>query len=253
MPVIAAGDIFDRWNAPAELINFCIDHLPEMWAVPGQHDLPFHSYGEWERSGLCTLAKIGKVKLLGDVPVDFLLPAGCKNRVLLVYGFGWEKPICPPIPHTEAIHLAVCHRYVWSNPRNSYPDAPESGKLQLIAKEFKGYDMVLMGDNHKTISAPFNPRFFNPGTFMRRKADEIDHKPCVGLLKVDGSIEMKYLDVSGDKFVQAEEVKQDFGEFVDRLQEMGECGLSFEEAVQRAMADGKASEGAKRTILEAIQ
>ena len=27
VPVICAGDIFDRWNAPAELINFALAYL----------------------------------------------------------------------------------------------------------------------------------------------------------------------------------------------------------------------------------
>jgi len=41
-PVICAGDIFDRsrktadgWNAPAELINYAIEYLPDdMYAIP---------------------------------------------------------------------------------------------------------------------------------------------------------------------------------------------------------------------------
>ena len=37
-PVICAGDIFDKWNSPPELINFAYDNLPEIYAIPGQHD-----------------------------------------------------------------------------------------------------------------------------------------------------------------------------------------------------------------------
>src|SRR5688572_18895632 len=44
IPVICAGDIFDRWNPPPELVNFALRFLPNgMICVPGQHDLPNHN------------------------------------------------------------------------------------------------------------------------------------------------------------------------------------------------------------------
>ena len=52
VPVLCAGDVFDRWNSPPELINFAIKNMPPMWAVPGQHDLPHHRLDEVHRSGL---------------------------------------------------------------------------------------------------------------------------------------------------------------------------------------------------------
>jgi hypothetical protein len=68
--VICAGDIFDRnrkisdgWDAPAELINFALEELPDgMYAIPGQHDLPNHQYIDIGRSAYWTLVKIGKIK-----------------------------------------------------------------------------------------------------------------------------------------------------------------------------------------------
>ena len=67
--VVVAGDIFDRWNSPPEIINFAIENLPNCYAIPGQHDLPNHRYEEIERSAYYTLIKAGIIENLNP---DFI-------------------------------------------------------------------------------------------------------------------------------------------------------------------------------------
>ena len=40
------GDIFHSPEEPVELVNFAIDNLLPGYGIPGQHDLPFHNYGD---------------------------------------------------------------------------------------------------------------------------------------------------------------------------------------------------------------
>lgn len=259
VPIICAGDVLDRWSQPPEFINWAIDHLPEMWTVFGQHDLPNHQESEIHRSAFWTLKEFGKLKLLNEFAQSFYLSPFQIHGYLHVYGYGWGKPILPPLEKQEgivSIDLAVCHRYVWSNPGNSFPDAPESGRVEKINKEFRTYDAVLFGDNHRTVSWIDNQHQhrLNPGTFLRRKSDEIDHKPCVGLLKADGSIEKKYLDVSGDKFADRPAGEErNLDGLVEELNKLGDSGLDFESAVLRAMEREKIPERVRKTILEAME
>lgn len=271
VPIICGGDVFDKAVANSELINFCIDNMPEMYAVPGQHDLKYHSWEEWEKTAFCTMAKVGKLKMLSEHHPTQLAWQNFPNPMqLMVYGYGWGKEVHPPIPCLAAhprddgfptINLAVCHRYVWI-PGKSYPDAPKQGRLGKVQKEFKGYDAVLFGDNHcgwiqggsASGECGDGSTFFNPGSFMRRKSDEIYHKPCVGFLKADGSIERRFLDCSGDRFVdrpeEAESKELNLDGFVEGLKEIG-SRLDFESACKRA-ADGL-SEGARKILLEALE
>src|SRR5262245_60331644 len=53
--VLYAGDIFDTWDSPAELINFALLYLPRGYAIAGQHDLPHHQMSSIEKSALFTL------------------------------------------------------------------------------------------------------------------------------------------------------------------------------------------------------
>jgi predicted phosphodiesterase len=54
-PIICAGDIFHTWNAPSELVNHTLSHIPIMGAIPGNHDLPLHNYEDMHRSAFYTL------------------------------------------------------------------------------------------------------------------------------------------------------------------------------------------------------
>ena len=71
VPVVIAGDIFDRWNSPPELIRFALDNLPKgAWVIPGQHDLPYHDYGALNRSALGVLIKADWVPNLSEIGVS---------------------------------------------------------------------------------------------------------------------------------------------------------------------------------------
>ena len=55
VPIICAGDVFDRPNPPIELVNWAIRTLPTMYSVPGQHDLVHHNLSDIKKSAYWTL------------------------------------------------------------------------------------------------------------------------------------------------------------------------------------------------------
>jgi len=138
VPVICAGDVFDKWSPPAELITFAIQELPEMYAVPGQHDLKHHSYEDIEKSGYWTLVEAG---------VIHHLEPGSPQRVnnLELYGFPWKHPITPCPNKNERLKVAVIHAYCWEG-QYKYLNAPESGNVRNF--KLSGYDAAVIGDNH---------------------------------------------------------------------------------------------------------
>ena len=256
VPIICGGDVVDSWSQPPEFINWAIDNLPEMYSVCGQHDLPCHSYDELHKSAFWTLMKVGKIKMLTETPTAFQFP----DIMLRVYGFGWEQIVRPPLPKEKGmniIDLAVVHRYVWTKEENSYPDAPKEGNIRKMPLNvLDGYDAVLSGDNHRQFLHREEERmWFNPGTFLRRKSDEISHRPCVGLLKSDGSIERRYLDVSGDQFVDKPEAveasSEGLEEFVEGLKSLDHSSLDFRDAMQRAVENERVR--VRNLVLQAME
>ena len=147
-PVIIAGDVFDKWNPPPELINFVIDKLPERcYGIPGQHDLPNHSYDEIHRSAFWTLVLSGK---LTEIPPDesYSIP----DSKVICYPFPWGFPIKPNKHYGGGgcwTHLAVCHSYIWTDDGNGHPEASKDQRTSKYRKKLRGYDCAVFGDNHK--------------------------------------------------------------------------------------------------------
>jgi Calcineurin-like phosphoesterase len=260
LPVLCAGDIFDRWNASPELINFALKHLPDgMICVPGQHDLPNHRLDLMHRSGYGVLVQSKKIR---DVSGSILVPAGVD---MAVYGFGWNEEI-EPLPPNDGkragvsniiVHVALVHRYIWTADK-CYPGAPAASNITGLKKVLQGYDVAVFGDNHKGFLAQVGGcRVLNCGGFIRRKSDEIDYEPKIGILHSDGSVMVGRLGVSQDKFhpqaKEREETPVNMKEFIDSLEGLGEQGLDFRAAVRQHLQSGDLKKSVRKLIEEIME
>lgn len=260
VPIFYAGDIFDRWNSTPETINFAIEHLPPGFAVPGQHDLPNHSYDEIKRSAYWTLVQAGIITNL----YPGVAHEGPELNGMIVHGFPWGfRP--GPDPHHKVgdkrLRLAIIHQFVWTS-ATGYPGAPAVNMAESCAKDLIGYDVAVFGDNHKGFIQRFDdgPTIVNCGGLMRRKTDEREYKPGVVLLREDGSVERHYLNTVRDKFIErsdAEEIVEkliDVSAFVDGLRSLGANDtLDFLEALRRFVRDNKISDAVSQIIFRAAE
>lgn len=248
--VVAAGDIFDRWNSPPELLYFAIEHLDGWVCIPGQHDLPNHEYAARNRSAYGVLSRCGKIL---DIPGDNS-PTQIARDVYM-HAFPWDHPVVP-LPQREPgakIHIAVVHAYIWATGSGS-PGATLPGNLAPAWEDrLAGYDAAVFGDNHKGFRYK---NIWNNGTLMCRKSDERDYRPRVGLLHDDGHIEAHYLDTSQDKWVDDLESARtaehilDSTEFIDGLRGLGNDSLDFRDYVRRYVLE-RGIAGRTRDLVEA--
>lgn len=250
-PVICAGDIFDHWNSCPELINFAIQHLPKgMYAIPGQHDLPNHSLKDIQRTAYWSLVEAGIIK---HISPDFGLPI---NPKLCLWGFPWGCEIKPLGPSNgERVHLAVCHAYIWKG-EHCYRGAPKEQQIQSYRDRLQGYTAAVFGDNHKGWISK-NGKILNCGGFQRRKIDEKDYRPHVGLLLKDGTICRIPLNVEDDKFIELEETliatQIEIGDFLSELMQLADNGLNFHDAVMRMLESKSLSRPVADLLRESIE
>lgn len=258
-PVIVAGDIFDRWNAPAELINMLLKELPQIYAVCGNHDLCNHDYSQLHRTAYGTLVEAGKIiNVEPGKPVDV---AGW--HPFRLYGFPYGFPISPLEKGNGLVtEIAVLHAYVWTDKSGGYPGAPEDQKGAAIKEKGKGFDVILTGDNHSQISMTTKPPLlYNPGGFLRRRMDERHFASRVGLLKVRESgelyIESHYLDVSSDVFTDedtAETLKQEgMEDLLQELNDLTDTAIDFESRLRQVMKSMSVPILVKRAITNALE
>ena len=250
--VICAGDVFDRWASCPELINFALEHLPEMYVVPGQHDLPNHNYEEKERSAYWTLVKAGMIDTLDDEGV-------CIEGIDLA-GFPWGFSILSIDPAENRLLVAVIHRFIYRKGKDGYPGAPVEQEVAGYRKELEGYDVAVFGDNHKGfLSKVGDCTVFNCGTMMRRKIDEVDYKPMVGLLRSDGTVEPYFLDCSEDKFMSADKLRVadaaglDLSKFMSELESLGGDELDFRSVVDEYLDRKAVDQGVRKAVLQAME
>lgn len=252
-PIVCAGDIFDRWNSPPELINFAIACLPHMFAIPGQHDLPHHNLDELRRSALWTLVEADAISLIEECG-SWLGYEDGKDPVLYGYGCPWGGSLKSPQRSEGGIHLAVVHQYIWKQ-GHGYPGAPVDSKVGGAIRQLSGFDAAVVGDNHSGFLAWQN-RLINCGCLIRRKQDERKYRPMVGLLHEDAHIEPHYLDTSEDLWVEPEAtpVVKSHGleEFLNELKVATES-FDFRLAVHRYLESNRVNRRTTEILLGAME
>ena len=264
-PVLCAGDIFDKWNSPPELINWAIQHIPvDVYSIPGQHDIPNHNIEEMEKSAYRVLDKTQTIKNISwrepecEDEYEFVHNDLCVSS--FPYGFKILKAPYDKMP----IQLALVHDYVWIK-GHSYPNAPKEKNFihcskHMIKNKYCGYDVICYGDNHSGfLTKVGDTTIFNCGTLMRRKSDEENYKPMVGLLYSDGNVEPYYLDTSKDIHLTAEEAKQkeeiedfDMTLFANELKKLGASALDFAEAIKQYNRSQKVEQPVQNIIRKAM-
>ena len=267
--ILCAGDIFDKWNSCPELINFAIKKLPSrLYCVAGQHDLPNHNLKEIEKSAFFTLSYTGHMRLLVDgydMYPNYMLYEVKSNKVD-VRGCSYGESLLGHAPNKRNLKVAIVHDYVWYG-KAKYPNAPKEKEIQRMGNHHKfindkyyGYDVIVYGDNHLGFTHKIGKTtIFNCGTLMRRKSDEVDYKPQVGLLYSDGSVKPHYLDISKDKHLTADEAKDaealeevDMVMFAEELRKLGSSALDFSESMKQFWTKNKTPQKVKDIILKAM-
>ncbi len=258
--ILFAGDLFDRWNAPPELIYFALKHLPDgMICIPGQHDLPNHSIEDMHRSGYGVLVEAGKIKDISGGITTAKVNWLCEEAH--VCGFGWSENISTaPKKYGTEILIALIHRYCWADKVHAYPDAPETAHISAFKQSLKGYDVAVFGDNHNEwIAGCGKCTVANTGTLIRRKSDEIRNLPRISKIFSDGTVQLVPLDCGIDKFHpnakerEQSEVPVDMKRFIEELEGLGEHGLNFREVVKRHLESGDVGAGAAKIIRESLE
>lgn len=261
LPIVYAGDIFDKPSPPLELINWTLKHLPRGYAVPGQHDLMHHELKDVRKTAYEVLCQAGVLKNLRENDAQIVEYAGVN---LALIGYPWRARFDKRahIPD-DCLSVAVCHRYVWSTRHNAYEGAHELNRVDALPASLSPFDFVVFGDNHKGFESERmvgtrRQQVFNCGTFIRRKMDEKMYRPGYGVIYSDGSIERVYFHVKDDKFVpRAEEFDQEevfeLEQFMEELKALGQGSLDFRNAVTSFLNNNDISPRVRNLVLRTLE
>jgi DNA repair exonuclease SbcCD nuclease subunit len=205
-PVICAGDVFDSSDPGIDVLNLAARYLPkDFYFIPGQHDLPHHSYLQMERSALGVLDLVRDCHSLLPVGVDFSVEpprvAFIENNSRLqrmrthfineqspaafaTMSVAWGKRLDRLIP-TDLPIIGVTHRYAWAGD-TSPPFEVEINKhshVDALSLEWSGCDVLLTGDNHQRFCIKKDGlTISNSGSLLNRTVDQKDEDMWVTVI-----------------------------------------------------------------------
>lgn len=263
-PILAAGDILDNPVQPPEFINFLLIHLPHLYAVPGNHDLPNYNFSERYKSTYQTLVEAGRItNLEPGMPIRV-------GRRLVVQGFPCGFPVQAfdkmskevwEEAHVQGkknlIHTALVHSYIWKKDCG-HPKASEKEHQKAFIPRLDGYRCAVFGDNHMGfLSHRKNIDILNCGAFIRRSMAEVDYTPKVGLIHKSGRISTVDLDCADDKFITKERANViiqgtlDLAQMVSKMTGMGVCVFDYVETLLRWCQDNAVEKIVQDLLIEA--
>jgi len=253
LPVLCAGDVFDKWNPPPELINFAVKNLPKMLSITGQHDLPYHEYEGLNRTAFATLSYCGK--FWGSDHVTNLSSAA------KVWSFPWGRVVERPSARTD-VKIALIHSLVWRK-GYGFVGAPSEKHIGGWKEALEGYDFAVFGDNHKPFTAKVGRcRIVNCGCLIPQSINEAEIDPSVWVLYDNGHVERIKLDTSKDRWIEtrtkgeeglSEESVRLLEGFVEGVEGITTDTLSFRTAVERAMRELNVSQEVSRCVYRALE
>ena len=264
--LIYCGDIFDHWNTPVSAVNWAIRALPPGYAIPGQHDLPYHRYSDIKKSAFWTLCEAGI--LVNIEPGKQVVLRRRNERPIYVSCFPWGADITPPQQYKhDGHHIAVAHRYVWvaestysvqAAPPETNLDSRASSKLREALSHYK---VAFFGDNHIPFARTVgNTTVVNCGCLIRRGLDEFDISPRIWLLHDDMTVSHIPVNVEHERWrtlatraaatVEIPAITELLGELQNAEQEI-RC-INYRDAVEAYITTNNVREGVKNVLLEAL-
>ena len=262
-PILVAGDLGDKSQWPNWLLEWftkkVFDNFDEspIVVIPGQHDLPNHRLEDWKKSGIGVLNASEAIKLLDsengqDVNIMYF------DHYCAVLSFPYSMELGKVDLNNSIPIIALTHQMVIED-RKLWPDlkAPQGHDL---LKRFPQYDLILSGDNHLPFVCEYEGRLLvNPGSIMRIRADQKDHKPRIYLWYSDtNTVDPAYLPIEQDvisrEHIEAQETKDKRIEvYAKRIKSDIEIKLSFEDNLEEYFNSNRIEKVVKDKVWETVK
>jgi predicted phosphodiesterase len=229
-PLLIAGDVFELAK-PGEFINQWIINLIGEYSIqiavcPGQHDLPSHNLALINDSGLGVLAAAGAITLL----IDPNKPVIFGKYVIFGCPFGTDpNSIVFKKGMKDKVKVLLWHHMTIISPLWEEQVADLAGKILRLYPQF---DIVCTGDNHQSFTYDRKDKYLiNPGSVMRKAADQISHQPSVysynnkEVNRIFLPIEQEVFNVSHIELAKEKEAR--YGDFIAKLHTGFKIGIDL--------------------------
>lgn len=244
------GDLFHRAVCSTETVNALLNAL-KLWErkqvriLPGNHDLPYHSYDNLENSSLGIVLKYyDELKCLPY--------SGSCHPYTAPFGLDDPKRDASKLEELDA-NVWVTHRLTFPN-EEARPVKDCGYTAQELLDMAPTIPLVLTGDYHHGFiyTAPDGRRVVTPGCLNIQAVDMADYRPGVFVWDTcTGEITCHELPENGtitDQYMTAAKAKDErLEQCVAKIGDTSEITLDFEDNLEKALV------GQKKGVLDVHQ
>lgn len=234
-PVFVVGDLFhSNSDTSFECINMVqklADKLGELYILCGNHDLPYHSSENIERSAIGVL--------LNSQNIFSIKEHFCRHNVSAA-NFDEED--------NKDAEIVFKHVLVFPDEKSLPPNVDALIAKDLLS-EFPAAKWIFTGDYHHNFHYEKNGRHVvNPGCLLRQASDMKDYQCGCYFVDTDEEIVEFIPIIDNEQFVddsyilKEEERTERIEDFVNKLTDTKNISLDFKDNVYRAIRQNKLSD-----------
>lgn len=241
LPLMVVGDIFNsNSDTSFECINMVqklADYIGGIYILAGNHDLPYHSSENIDKSAIGVLLQSENVFKIEDYSDEFSAPNFDEERNSMPYMF----------IHTLTI------------PSKDKPDFIQCETPESLLEKYPTAKWIFTGDYHRNFVYEKNGRYvINSGCLIRQVSDMKNYQ-C-GVYLVDTEMEqiefIPIIDneelVNDEYIIRENEREERIESFVNKLKDVESVSLDFIDNVEKALLVNKIDEKLKDCIKELI-
>jgi len=245
LPILHAGDLFNKWNGSPRLISQFILHILDDYGfkqyfktVYGNHDLPQHNLDLFDKTALHTLEVAGAL----DV----------------VMGGHWGQEPDEASLNFQGRSILLWHVMTFKG-KKPWPGCTDLSAKQILRK-YPMYDLIVTGHNHKSFTEEYQGRILvNPGSILRMSADQYKSKPCVYLYNAKQHAIKRHIltynsgCISRVHLQQQRTKKQRYTAFMRSVQAKTGKQLKFEDNLEMFFKQHNTAQEIKQCIYDSME
>lgn len=243
-PVMVVGDLFhsnsDTSFECIQMVQQMADELGELYILAGNHDLPYHSSENLEKSAIGVLLNSNKVHLIKE----FYEGISASNFD--------EKD-------DKNAEIVFKHTLVFPDAKSIPPNCDGTTAKELL-EEFPKAEYIFTGDYHHNFHYEKNGRHVvNSGCLLRQASDFKDYQCGVYFVDTDNNI-CEFIPIIDQEqliddsyILQENEREERIDNFVQKLKETENVSLDFLANVESALQSNELESELKEVVQELLE
>lgn len=253
-PVFVVGDLFhsnsDTSFECIQLVQCLADELGELYILAGNHDLPYHSSENIDKSAIGVLLNSQNVFMIADWFEKYHFNTGEK---ILFSASNFDK--------RDYTYAKFVFKHILCFPdAKSMPPNVDAITAKELLDEFPNAEWIFTGDYHHNFHYEKNGRHVvNSGCLLRQASDFKDYQCGVYYVDTEKNIVEFIPIIDSGEFVddsyilKQEERESRIESFVDKLKRTKNISLDFVDNVHKAIIANKLDENMVRIIEELLE